>query len=387
MRLRKRAAGLVLGATVLFVIGTNVQAGMLFILAAMLLGALLAGIVMPFAALRGLEAELVAPEEASQGEPAMVELRLTNRGRGVRWSVLAVDAHLDPAEVFLPAIRPGGRAEVSTLRAPRRRGEVDTTHIEVRSAAPFGVAERRRRLPVQASTLVLPRVFPLGDLPFIEPVPTHELGIHTSPRLGHGPDYLGVREYRPGDPMRHVHWGLTARHGQVMVRELEEERTRRLAIVVDTERDEGETWTPLDRACAVAASLLEAAVAAGHGARLAAAVGDEVDVVSRADDAEMLRWLAELRPGGLALGQILARLDVDVLRGVGTIVVVAPAWPEGFDAGLASRLAALPADRVVFVPVMTEGTVVPSLAGVDVYPWHDGEDLAAALASGRAVVP
>ena len=39
MRLRRRAIGLLVGAGVLFFLGTNVQAGWLFVLAAMLLGA------------------------------------------------------------------------------------------------------------------------------------------------------------------------------------------------------------------------------------------------------------------------------------------------------------------------------------------------------------
>ena len=45
MRLRKRAAGLLLGAAVLFLIGTNVQAGWLYVIAALLLGAILGGLL------------------------------------------------------------------------------------------------------------------------------------------------------------------------------------------------------------------------------------------------------------------------------------------------------------------------------------------------------
>ena len=70
MRLGKRAGALLLGAAVLFLIGTNVQAGMLFVLAALFLGALLAGILLPLGALRGLEATLVAPDEATVREHA-----------------------------------------------------------------------------------------------------------------------------------------------------------------------------------------------------------------------------------------------------------------------------------------------------------------------------
>ena len=46
MRVRKRATGLLLGVGVLFLIGTNVQAGWLFVLAALLLGALIAGLAL-----------------------------------------------------------------------------------------------------------------------------------------------------------------------------------------------------------------------------------------------------------------------------------------------------------------------------------------------------
>ncbi|HYJ61292.1 MAG TPA: DUF58 domain-containing protein [Actinomycetota bacterium] len=381
MRLRRRAGGLLLGAAVLFLIGTNVQSGILFVLAALLLGALVAGLILPFAALRGLAATIDAPAQAEQGEASVVDLRLANGARGVRWSVLAVDEHLEPATVFLPAVRPGGDAEVTTLRIPATRGDAVTTWVEVRSAAPFGVAERRRRLPVDATTLVLPRRFPLGPLPFVEAAATHDIGIRSAPRLGHGPDFMGVREYRGGDAMRHVHWGLTARHGQIMVREFEEERTRRLAIVVDTERDEGEAWTPLDRACAVAASVLDAALAQGHGARVAAAVEGRTEVLSRERGDEMHRWLARLGPTGTRLVDALRALPTDALRGVGTLIVTFPVW-QGTDLGAVADAVAGTVPRVVLVPVLgAEDPPCPPLDGVEIRPWREGEDLAVALAA------
>jgi uncharacterized protein (DUF58 family) len=386
VRLRKRALGLLLGAAVLFLIGTNVQAGMLFVLAALLLGAVVAGSLLPFAALRGLSAELIVPEEVTQFEETLVELRLTNAARGVRWHVLAADDHLERAETFVTSLRPGERIELATVRTPARRGLATTGHVTLRSSAPFGVAERRRRLRVDAETLVLPAVEPLGSLPFVEPVATTETGWHPSPRRGHGPEYLGVREYRTGDSMRHVHWGLTARHGQVMVREFEEEKTRRLAIVVDTERDADGEVRPLDRACMVAASVMAAALAAGHGARLAAALPDgEVDVIGRTDERELRRWLARLVPSGVGLAEVAGRLGVAELRGVETLVVAFPVWPDTDVAALATALAAVPVARVVAVPLATEGLDPLRDAGLDVRPWAAGEPLARALGAGVEV--
>jgi uncharacterized protein (DUF58 family) len=397
VRLHKRAAGLIAGAVILFAVGANVQAGWLYALSGLFLGAVIAGGVLPFAALRGLRADLDGPDEAMQGAEAFVELRLANRARGVRWSVSVTDDHLEQTDVFVSSIRSGERIELSTVRMPKRRGAIRTRDIEVRSAAPFGVAERRRRLAVDASTVVLPRVFPLGDLSFVEPVGTTEAAMHVSPRRGQGPEYLGVREYRTGDSMRHVHWGLTARHNQVMVREFEEERTRRLAIVVDTERDAGTEWTPLDRVCAIAASIGEAANARGHGVRLVAGMaGGDVNVLARAEEREALRWLAALEPSGVPLVEVLGRLGHDELRGVATLVVTFPMWATRDVAPVVSALRESPVMTVVCVPVcLSEGegraasldTLVRELrgAGVTALPWRPNDELADALGAGPVV--
>jgi uncharacterized protein (DUF58 family) len=391
MRLRKRAGGLLAGAAVLFLIGTMVQAGWLYVIAALQLGAVAAGLLLPAVSLRGLRAELEAPAEATQGEEVLLELRVENRCRGVRWAVRVHDEHLQVTDVFLPSIRPHERVEVTTRRTPARRGEITTQTLTLRSGAPFGVAERIERVTAPATTLVLPRVVPLPNLPFVEPVGTVEPAIHTAPRRGYGPDYLAVRDYRPGDPMRHIHWGLTARHGELMVREFEEERTRRLAVVVDTDRDVGDAWTPLDRCCCVAASILEAAPAHGHGVRIAAALPDrEVEVLARADGGELLRWLARLRPSGLPLPTVLDRLGPEELRGVETVVVAFPAWRDRgrtpiLDA--AERVGAL-VDRVVLVPVLLDvAATIPEEVrpGVEVRPWRPDEDLAVCL--GATGVP
>src|SRR3954453_7595447 len=276
MRLRRRAAGLFVGAVVLFVIGTNPQAGRLFVLAALVLGTAVAGIVVPLVALRGLEVELTAPAETRQAVATGVRLAVTNHGRAVRWRIVAHDQHVGGATTYLGAVRPGERVEVGTERGAPRRGEARTAVVELRSAAPFGVAERRRRLPADATTLVLPRVVPLGALPFVALASSREAAVETDGRRGQGPDYLGVREFRPGDPIRQVHWRLTARHGELVVRDLEEHRVPRLAIWVDTHGD-----AALDEACSAAASIVASATTTGVGIRLAAATPNGPTVVSR----------------------------------------------------------------------------------------------------------
>jgi len=44
---------------------------------------------------------------------------------------------------------------------------------------------------------------------------------------------FGVREYRPGDPLRRIHWRSSARHGELIVREFEPPGVQTLGIFCD----------------------------------------------------------------------------------------------------------------------------------------------------------
>lgn len=392
-RLRRRAAGLVGGALVLFFLGTNVQAGWLYVLAAFLLGTLVAGCVLPVLMVRRVEVTRSAPAEVFQGEPAVVDLVVRDASSGVRLGVVVEDTHLAPTLSYIPAMRPGDRLELRAERTPARRGPQGPTKVVVSSCGPFGVALARRHVQVEGETVVFPKVTPLGYLPFADAADTHERSIHPYWRMGQGPEFMGVREYRPGDGMRHVHWPSTARHGSLVVREFEEETTRRLALVVDTCNDLGTEWTPLDRCCSAAASIALAALSRGQGARLIAARQGVRDVLARAEEHELLDWLARLRPGGgLRLPEVLETLGEE-LRGVQTVVLVFPTWKGNSADVLADAVAQLFESVRSVVSVVVEidpaaapkGSVLSSSAtdelvatlgsrGVDVYRWTPGQD-------------
>ncbi len=410
MRLRKRAMGLLVGAGVLFFLGTNVQAGWLFVLAAIMLGTVLAGLVMPARSTRGVVVERRAPAEVHQGDEVLVDVTVHGARRRSRRGLLVHDPLLDAADLWVGTVVGGERVEVSTMRVARRRGVHESEPVIVRSSAPFGVAERRRTVHVESpATLVLPVVEPLGAVPFVRPATTTERAMHAVPRRGHGPEFFGIREYRPGDSMRHVHWASTARTGAVMVRELEQEQTRKLAIVVDASRDvpsRGEHGlTPLDRVCSAAASIALAALAHGHGARLVtgtdAATGDGPEtgaddhVLLRADEQALLQRLATLAPSPriLTFPALASNLESS-LRGVETVVLVFPTWKDNGAGDLTPAVESLARHipTVVAVPVVVEGGS-PSLserdidglgqrlraAGASVHPWREGTTLSAAL--------
>lgn len=79
---------------------------------------------------------------------------------------------------------------------------------------------------------------------------------------GNAGDIIGVRDYRPGDPSRSIHWPQTARRGELVVCERPGSAAARVRIVLvgdaaaAAERSPGDA-VRLDAAVAVASSLIE----------------------------------------------------------------------------------------------------------------------------------
>jgi uncharacterized protein (DUF58 family) len=320
----RRAAGLLLGAAILFAVGTNVQAGWVLAMAALLLGAGVIGLVLPARMVRGVEVERRAPAEAAAGGAAEVDLVVRNRGRRPKLSLLIEDRFVAPVTAFVPVLGPRERIRIATIREPARRGIVEDDPVRLASAAPFGVATARRRVAAGGRTVVHPRIVPLSRLEVLDRPARPEPAERPAPRRGAGQDFLGVREYRTGDSLRHVHWPSTARLGTLIVREFEREEPARLTVFVDTWADAGDDLAEgaLDLACAGAASAAVHALAAGALVSVAAGRDGAVEVRSRAGRGELLELLAGLRaPGGVGLDALAEAAEPG-----DAVLLVAPTW-------------------------------------------------------------
>ena len=340
IRIRRRTFGLLGGALLLFLVGTNIQSGWLFVLSSLLLGAMAGGGVIPLSIVRGLRVERRAPPEAFAGDQVPVDLVVENRGRGNRLSLVLRDPHIAPVTVLVSAIPAGERVTVRTVRVAARRGIVEGSEVRVASTAPFGVAEARRTISAHGRTVIFPRVVPLDPLPFLAGWTGRTIDYGPSARRGSGQEVLGVREYRYGDSIRNVHWPSTARRGALVVREMEVERPSGLVILVDNWSDGGGEETVLDLCCTVAASVAALAYRSGHNVLLGAGERGRFDRPALMDPRGGLTWLAGLAaPGGVSLSTVIERASATA-PGMATLVI-APSWRTNAAAALGPSVARL----------------------------------------------
>jgi uncharacterized protein (DUF58 family) len=79
-------------------------------------------------------------------------------------------------------------------------------------------------------------------------------GVSLASSVGESEEFVALREYRPGDPLRRMHWKSFAKLGKPIVKEHQEEFFVRHALVLDTFGGPGESEL-FEEAVSVAASL------------------------------------------------------------------------------------------------------------------------------------
>jgi uncharacterized protein (DUF58 family) len=79
-------------------------------------------------------------------------------------------------------------------------------------------------------------------------------GVALASNVGQSEEFVALRDYRHGDPLRHIHWRSWAKVGKPVVREFEDEFFVRHALVLDTAVDNPRSPV-FEEAVSVAASF------------------------------------------------------------------------------------------------------------------------------------
>lgn len=139
---------------------------------------------------------------------------------------------LDDAQV--PRLRPGERVMVEVRGRARRRGTLELTGATVAQAEPLGMVRALAQVAVTGSMVVLPKRYQLNPLSLSGARRYQHGGVTLANSVGDSEEFVGLREYRPGDPLQRIHWKSFARLGEPVVREFQDEFFERHALVLDT---------------------------------------------------------------------------------------------------------------------------------------------------------
>lgn len=383
------------GVTLLLALGAiNSQNNLLFIAFGLALGGLIISGILSGAPLMGLEVQREAPPTGRVGEALPIRYTVRNRGRFIPAFALAIREAppkrraqgvgrvgrrigvgaeqpgrvLPPGEAlageaFVVHVGAGGAVVAEAVSSPMRRGEARLGRIQATSTFPFGIVcksvffEQNDRVLIRPEAIRAPRRIEERSEGRADPTSA------SRSRVGRGLEYLGLREYSPGDSARHIAWRPSARLDTLVVREHVKPAPRRLWIALDLapieddagaeERDRIERLN--ERAISISAGLAEDAgergaqiglIAPGCGLRREPAVMSRGRVGILLDDLARLGYPA---PDGRA-----ARMTVGP-----DAVIVIHAHRDGRLGASSPRAEHLYADRLDELDPSQSGAAAP----------------------------
>lgn len=287
----------------------------------------------------GFVLQRAAPERVPEGGAVRVELELRNASllpapAPTLVETLAIARTPTRLIPVSPGLLPGGAVR-ARLRVTcfAKRGRYAYGPALALGRDPLGLYSVLKPCATDpaatASVLVLPTPEPLVES-HLEGAFAGLSGGLQRPVSGRGLDIQSIRDYRPGDPARLIHWPLSARRRELVIREFDQDLARRLVVVLDlpssTLRGLG-AWSTHEIAVRAAAGLIHRGLDDGEPVTLIALASSRVrlDELTGPDAlAPALEALAPLRPRDD--GPLAPRLrpELATLRTGSTVVLVRP---------------------------------------------------------------
>lgn len=227
---------------------------------------------------------------------------------------------------------PQGRASRATLCARfRERGEPALGTFHAAALVPLGLTMGPALWLKAPHFLVVPRRANVLDIVLPRTAMRAVQGAAAILRAGDSRNFLGVRPYRPGDPLRDLHARTWARTGTPIVRQYEQEDLPEVTVILDVEAQatmDGEEAfeAAIEAVCGIAEALTRT-----H-ARLASIFSNELLLLpesrGHAVVDRVLDTMAVVRPGApFNADRVLSSLE-SPLRQAALVLLVTLGWKD-----------------------------------------------------------
>jgi uncharacterized protein (DUF58 family) len=229
-----------LGALAVGFVAMNTGNNLLFLLLGAMLGAMVVSGWLSERMLRRLRIVRLLPGGTPVDRDLRIRYEVTNRKRRLTSFAVEVSEAELPGTAFVPRAGPGETVETMLSGSFDRRGVYPLGTVTLATEFPFGLFRKERDVEIPGEVVVWPRTD--------RRAPDFGVGSGRSaddslplPRASAGPrgEFRNLREYRPGDDARDIHWRTSARLRKPVIREYEKEAGEPLWIVLDASAEPG----------------------------------------------------------------------------------------------------------------------------------------------------
>ncbi len=155
------------------------------------------------------------------GYPRLVGLIQKKRGGSIKPVELNSIAGMDSVEKKAQLI-------------PVRRGYIHFTRSKIARPDPFGLFRAFKKYTNNDTLLILPKTYKVPSVQLSGKRKYQHGGMHAARSVGDSEEFFSLRDYRPGDPLREIHWRSYAKKGEPVVKEHQDEYFVRQGLILDT---------------------------------------------------------------------------------------------------------------------------------------------------------
>jgi uncharacterized protein (DUF58 family) len=211
----------------------NTGNNLLYLLVSALLGFMTVSGVLGKWNLSRVEVRYLAPDEIYDGLPTLLGVELINRRRWL--PVFLMEVLVADRPLFFPLVDTCQRRSKSLEIVIAGRGHKPLPKAVIRSRFPVNFFIRSRVLPIDQQVTVFPAPRPCPD--FLQADPGGGQGSQQNRQHGYEGDINRISDYQGGEPLKSIHWKLTARHDRLKVKELS--AATRKPVVLDLDELSG----------------------------------------------------------------------------------------------------------------------------------------------------
>jgi uncharacterized protein (DUF58 family) len=223
------------------------------------------------------------------------------RGEGRHPATLAVADSFDrgrrAARFLLAPLGPGEEARAAYRFPTDRRGRYEVGPLRATLTDPFGLVATTRRVLAAEEVIVYPRVHDIVAPPEIGGLDLDRDHPFVRARVEPTGEFMTLRDYAPGDDLRHVHWKSTARRGNLMMRQNETRRRAPVLLVLDV-RPGAHDRATFERAVEACASIATALHNKGRPFDVVWSTGTLIGTAGRRHLVTVMDELAIVQPHG-----------------------------------------------------------------------------------------
>ncbi len=134
----------------------------------------------------------------------------------------------------VPDLLPGASSAVNMKIFPLKRGTLQFTGLTITCPDPLGLFNGISYITLSDSVVILPKRYSLPEIRLGGKRMYQSGGVALTSSVGDSEEFISLRDYRPGDPLKRIHWKSWAKTGKPVVKQFQGEFFVRHALILDT---------------------------------------------------------------------------------------------------------------------------------------------------------